>query len=169
MAASWPECDVARHIATPQKSAYHRGNIGESRRMPASSPNLPEDAEPISAGGFHLFAGPFYRLPDKGQTRRFAFIALQKHMNAAGAVHGGLLMTFADVAMSRTARLATGAGSCSTVSLNCDFAGAGRLGDLIEIGVRVMRTTRQFVFLSGEAVAGGALVLSANGLWRIAR
>lgn len=128
---------------------------------------LPEDAEPISSGGFNLFAGPFYRLADAGPTRRFAFVALEKHMNAAGGVHGGLLMTFADVAMSRTARLATGAGSCSTVSLNCDFAGAGRLGDLIEIGVRVMRTTRHFVFLSGEVVASGALLLSANGLWRI--
>ncbi len=103
---------------------------------------LPEGAEDISSGGFNLFAGPFYRLADDGEARRFAFVALPKHMNAGGGVHGGLLMTFADIAMSRTSRLATGARSCSTVSLSCDFAGPGRLGELIEIRVRVTKTTR---------------------------
>lgn len=129
--------------------------------------SLPDGAQDISSGGFNLFAGPFYRLADDGGTRRFAFIALPKHMNGSGSVHGGLLMTFADIAMSRTSRLATGARSCSTVALNCDFAGPGRLGELIEIRVRVTRTTRTLAFLSGDVAAGERAVMSAAGLWKI--
>jgi uncharacterized protein (TIGR00369 family) len=128
---------------------------------------LPEGAENISLRGFNLFAGPFYRLPDDGEVRRFAFIVLEKHMNAAGTTHGGLLMTFADIAMSRTSRLATGAQSCSTVSLSCDFAGPGRLGDLVEIKVRVTRKTRTLVFLMSEITAGERVLMTATGLWRI--
>jgi acyl-coenzyme A thioesterase PaaI-like protein len=128
---------------------------------------LPEGAENISQAGFNRHAGPFYRLADDGEVRRFAFIALDKHMNASGTVHGGLMMTFADISMSRTSRLATGAKSCSTVSLSCDFMGPGRLGDLIEIRVRAVRRTRTLVFLSSEIVARGEVLMTANGLWRI--
>jgi len=33
------------------------------------------------------------------------FTAREIHMNAAGTVHGGMLMSFMDVAMSKTARV----------------------------------------------------------------
>jgi len=128
---------------------------------------LPEGAENISVGGFNRFAGPFYRLPDEGDVRVFALVVLEKHMNGSGSTHGGLLMTFADIAMSRTSRLATGARSCSTVSLNCDFAGAGKLGDLIEIRVRVTRKTRTLVFLTSEMASGDRVLMQAQGLWKI--
>ena len=128
---------------------------------------LPEGAENISLKGFNLHAGPFYRLPDDGAVRRFAFVALEKHMNSVGGVHGGLLMTFADIAMSRTSRLVSGAKSCSTVSLSCDFIGAGRLGDLIEIRVHVARQTRTLVFLSSQMTAGERVLMAAQGLWKI--
>lgn len=129
---------------------------------------LPEDAQSVSVAGFNLHAGPFYRLSDDGEVRRFAFVVAEKHMNAAGSVHGGLLMTFADVAMSRTSRLVSGAKSCSTVALSCDFVGPGRLGDLIEARVRVTRQTRTLVFLCADVAADGRVLLVASGLWKVA-
>jgi uncharacterized protein (TIGR00369 family) len=158
-----------RDIAVQRERPYHREAIHESRDMNPVTAKLPQDAELASTAGFNLFAGPFYRLRDDGDVKRFAFIALEKHMNAAGSVHGGLLMTFADIAMSRTSRLTSGAKSCSTVSVSCDFVSAGRLGDLIEIRVRVTRQTRTLVFLSSEIIANGAVLMVANGLWRIVR
>jgi len=130
---------------------------------------LPPDAEEISRGGFNRFVGPFYKLadPEPGGAWRYVFVAAARHMNAAGSVHGGMLMTFMDVAMSRTTRLAAGAKSLSTVSLSCDFVGPGRLGDLIEARVRVVRATRSFVFMSGEVVARGRPLMNAAGLWKI--
>jgi acyl-coenzyme A thioesterase PaaI-like protein len=141
--------------------------LGKNPAMSDAAMRLPDGAEDISSGGFNLFAGPFYRLADDGEIRRFAFVALPKHMNYSGTVHGGLLMTFADIAMSRTSRLATGARSCSTVSLSCDFAGPGQLGEVIEIRVSVTRKTRTLVFLSGQLGSGGRAVMTATGLWRI--
>jgi acyl-coenzyme A thioesterase PaaI-like protein len=135
--------------------------------MRVESLALPEGAENISLRGFNLHAGPFYRLPDEGAVRRFAVIALDKHMNSVGSIHGGLLMTFADIAMSRTSRLASGARSCSTVSLSCDFIGAGRLGDLVEIRVAVTRQTRTLMFLSSRITAQERVLMAAQGLWKI--
>lgn len=132
-------------------------------------PGLPEGAELASTGGFNRYIGPLYRLPDleDGAVTRFAFFAAEQHLNSAGSVHGGMLMSFMDVAMSRTARLASGAPRCATVSLTSDFVGPGRLGDLIEARVRVTRLTRTMVFLSGEIAAGDRAILIATGLWKI--
>lgn len=127
------------------------------------------DAENVSTAGFNLHAGPFYRLSDDGETRRFAFEALEMHMNSVGSVHGGLLMSFADVALSRTSRLVSGAKSCSTITLNCDFVGPGSLGDLIVAEVRATRQTRTLVFLSGILSCEDRVLMVATGLWRIVR
>ncbi|MEJ0026738.1 MAG: PaaI family thioesterase [Rhizomicrobium sp.] len=129
---------------------------------------LPATAENISRGGFNLHAGPIWRLPAEGEARRFALPVADKHMNSAGSVHGGLLMTFADIAMSQTARAVSGAPACSTVSLTCDFVGPGKPGDILEARVRVTRQTRTMVFLSADIVAGDRTVAVATGLWKIA-
>jgi uncharacterized protein (TIGR00369 family) len=133
-------------------------------------PGIPPEAEIASTGGFNHYVGPLYRLPDgeDGAVKRFVFAVAEKHMNGSGSVHGGMLMSFADVAMSRSSRLVSGAKSCSTVSLNCDFVGPGRLGDVIEARVRVTRKARTMVFLSAELVAGERTLLVATGLWKIA-
>lgn len=129
---------------------------------------LPPEAQEIQVVGFNRFVGPFYRLPDLEDGRtRFAFVIAEKHMNAVGTVHGGMLMAFADVAMSQTARVGTAATGGNTVSLNCDFVGPGRLGDVVEARARVSRRARTMVFLSADLVAGDRLLLVATGLWKI--
>ena len=130
-------------------------------------PRLPEHAEDISLRGFNKFVGPLYRLPDEGGVTRHAFLVAEKHMNAAGTVHGGMLMALADVSMSRTSRLTTDAQSCSTVALSCDFLAPGRLGDVIESRVRVTRRTRTLVFLSAELSVGERLLMTASGVWKL--
>ena len=129
---------------------------------------LQAEAENISRGGFNLHAGPIYRLPADGEVRRFALPVLQKHMNGSGSVHGGLLMTFADISMSQTSRAVSGATSCSTVSLTCDFVGPAKLGEILESRVSVTRRTRTLVFLSTGIVVGPRVVAVATGLWKIA-
>jgi uncharacterized protein (TIGR00369 family) len=90
-----------------------------------------------------------------------------KHMNGAGTVHGGMLMGLADIAMSRTTREVTGAATCSTVALSCDFLAPGKLGELVEARVLVIRRTRTMVFLSATISAGERQLLVAQGVWKI--
>lgn len=134
--------------------------------MTNASQSLPPEAENISRGGFNAFAGPFWRLPPEGDIRRFALHVEAKHMNGSGSLHGGVLMTFADIAMSQVARAVTGAPGCNTVSLTCDFVGPGKLADVIEARVRVIRQTRTLVFLSADIAAGERILAVATGLWK---
>jgi len=138
--------------------------------MSEISPHLPKDAVRIGTVGFNVFAGPFYRLGDEkdGEIKHFAFVPDQKHMNGSGAVHGGLLMTFADVSMSQAARAVFDGVGCNTVSLSCDFVSPGKLGEMVESRVRVTRKTRTMVFISAEVSSGGRPLLVATGLWKVA-
>jgi acyl-coenzyme A thioesterase 13 len=130
---------------------------------------LPEEAQDVSSVGFNHSIGPFYRLPDAdgGETVRFAFVVAEKHMNSGGSIHGGMLMSFVDMAMGQTSRAKTGATGGSTISLNCDFVGPGRLGDVIEARVRVSRRARTMLFLGAELYSGDRLILVATGLWKV--
>jgi uncharacterized protein (TIGR00369 family) len=135
--------------------------------MTVAPQSLPAEAENISRGGFNAFAGPFWRLPPDGDIHRFALLVEPKHMNGSGSLHGGVLMTFADIAMSQVSRKVSGAPGCSTVSLTCDFVGPGKLADVVEARVRVTRQTRTLVFLSADIVAGERVLAVATGLWKI--
>lgn len=132
-------------------------------------PGIPADAEIASTGGFNKFVGPLFRLSDleDGAVKRFAFAAAEQHMNGAGTVHGGMLMTFLDTSMSRTSRLISEAKGTATVSLTCDFVAPAKLGDVIESRVRVTRRTRTIVFLSCELVTGDKLLMVGSGVWKI--
>lgn len=127
---------------------------------------MPPEAEEISFRGFSRHVGPLYRVAP-GDPYRFGFVVENKHMNAAGTVHGGMLMGLADVAMSRATREVTGAATCSTVALSCDFLAPGKLGELIEAHVRLTRRTRTLVFLSASVSAGDRPLLAAQGVWKI--
>ena len=134
----------------------------------ATMTELPPGAEDISFSGFNRFIGPLYRLPDgAARERRYCFIVSEKHMNASGSVHGGMLMAFLDISMSRTSRLETDASTCSTISLTCDFLAPGRLGDVIESHVRISRRSRTMVFMAAEARAGDRLLITAQGVWKV--
>jgi uncharacterized protein (TIGR00369 family) len=137
--------------------------------MTDPDPRLPAGAEQISRGGFNLFAGPFWRfsVDSDRMGAHYGFIALPKHMNSGGSLHGGLLMTFADVAMSRTARLVASVEACNTVSLTADFIGPGKLDDLVEAVVRVTRRTRTIIFQSATISAADRTLMVATGLWKI--
>jgi uncharacterized protein (TIGR00369 family) len=133
----------------------------------AEETSLPPGAEEISFAGFSRHFGPLYQLPDNGERPCFGFLVEHRHMNSSESVHGGMLMALADIAMSRTTRMATGAATCSTVSLTCDFLSPGKPGDLIEARATITRRTRTMVFLSAEVIAGDRLLLVAQGIWKI--
>jgi uncharacterized protein (TIGR00369 family) len=132
-------------------------------------PSIPEGAENVSLRGFNHFIGPIWQLSrsEDGMSARFAFVPDTKHMNGAGSVHGGMLMAFADISMSRTAREGRERGS-NTVSLTADFVGPGKQGELIEAHVRVSRRTRTLVFMSADIMAGDRMLLVATGVWKLA-
>lgn len=115
-------------------------------------------AETTSAFSRHV--GPIYVREVAGE-RRYAFVADQRHCNSHGDVHGGMLMSFADIALARITDSDAGEPSVS-VSFSFEFLAPGRLGDLIEARAEVMRRTKSLNFVRGQLFVGDTVIVNCS-------
>jgi len=104
---------------------------------------------------FENGAGPFFwrRLDDGGH--HFVLRAEARHCNTFGVVHGGLLMTLADLTMAATSK-AERSDAYITVSFNGEFVAPGLEGALIESRGELVRRTASMAFVRGRIEAEGS-------------
>lgn len=136
-----------------------------SERVPSRS-GAPDGYELWDDETFNSFVGPFYLREATGRQEGL-FQVRKHHLNRGQVAHGGMLMTFADMVMGRAAAEANGGVPCATISLNCDFVSAAKLGDWVEGAARIVRKTRSVLFVSGELSTEGRILLTASGLWKV--
>lgn len=113
---------------------------------------------------FENGAGPFY-CPDRDDgDPRFVFLAAPRHCNTGGALHGGLLMTLADLALCATACRDFPEERAITVSMTTEFVAAGFAGDLVVARGEVTRRTGSLVFLRGQVAVGGRILINCSSV-----
>ena len=92
----------------------------------------------------------------------------ERHLNARGFLHAGVLVAVADVLMGHTAHRANAsADGLVTASLTTDFLGSAHLGDWVQGVASVRRLGRQLAFTACEFTAAGRPVLAASGIFAI--
>jgi uncharacterized protein (TIGR00369 family) len=100
---------------------------------------------------------------------RYGMLTTVQHANPQGAVHGGVLMTFADHGLSMLAWEAAQRAPCTTIQLNTHFLAAVEPGEFVELKGEVTRATRGLVFVRGILTAGERDVAAIDGIWRVLR
>jgi acyl-coenzyme A thioesterase PaaI-like protein len=104
---------------------------------------------------------------------RYGLLTLADHNNGNGVVHGGVLMAFADHALSFYAWEAAERAPCTTIQLNTHFLDGVRPGEFIELRGEVTRRTRGLVFVRGVVGArdhdGVRDAVAVDGIWRVLR
>jgi uncharacterized protein (TIGR00369 family) len=117
-------------------------------------------------GTFDQVVGPFYFRPDPDGRMRCAFRAEAKHMNAGHRMHGGCLMTFADIALFQIAYQEMEGASGVTVSLDSTFIDAAWVGELVEATGEVVRAGKSLIFVRGQIHAGERILMTWSGVIR---
>lgn len=130
----------------------------ERKRNPGDSYRLFDAEDP-----HEINTGPFYWRKREDRLR-FAFQAEPKHCNSGGVIHGGLLMTFADLMMCGTATEGTSDRGVFTVSFNAEFMASGLDGELIKARAEVVRRTGQMVFVRGEIYTDDRVILTCSSV-----
>jgi uncharacterized protein (TIGR00369 family) len=92
----------------------------------------------------------------------------RRHSNFGDNVHGGALLGFIDVALFAGIRSfgLLDAGPAVTLDLNTHFIGAGRIGEVLEARIELLRETRRLLFLRGLLVQREAVVAEFSGTIR---
>ena len=113
---------------------------------------------------YEVGAGPFY-VPEGSATDFHVLLrAGPAHCNGSGVVHGGLLMTMADVTVCAAAVQDVPGERAVTISLNADFVAAGLLNDLLEARAEVVRRTGSLVFARGEINTERETILTCSAV-----
>lgn len=95
--------------------------------------------------------------------------AEQKHCNLRGHVHGGMLATLADIALTLPVVLSTDPPtSVVTASLTVDYAGQARVGDWLETRTDVQRQGNRHAFINCYIYVGEQRIVRASGVFVIA-
>jgi acyl-coenzyme A thioesterase PaaI-like protein len=76
---------------------------------------------------FEAYVGPLFERTEADGSRIFSFIVDERHVDETGAVHEGMMMTFADAFVGSAANRAAGANAV-TLSMQASFLGSARVG-----------------------------------------
>lgn len=121
---------------------------------------------PLPVSGFSAAIGQTWMKGQPG-ARTVALAAHEGIVNDYGAVvHGGALMTFADIALGCGAADAITGHSYVTVQLQYSFAGGVAKGALITCEPELVRKTSSLAFVRGLIKADGVVVGSADGIFK---
>ena len=111
---------------------------------------------------FEDYTGPFYCKPE-GTSLICGFLPDAKNCNTGGNIHGGSLMTFADYALFMIAGGRDGNLHGVTMTMNCEFVGAGDGERLLTARGEVVREGGSMVFVRGLICDDDRPVLAFSG------
>ncbi len=134
-----------------------------------------DEAQMTAEGWFRLPAvrytaalGPTFSIVRDGVIS-VALIA-QEHLgnDNLGIVHGGAMMTFADMALGCAVAHANGfQANFVTSQLSIQLVTAGRVGQLITCNPEIVRKTSKLVFVRGLIEAEGRVLASTDGIFSL--
>ena len=120
---------------------------------------------------FNAHVGNFYMRKGAKGTRDELVMGLrvQWHMcNPAGGLHGGMMMTVADLVGTMGGGTLVGLRKfLPTVSMTFDFVAPARRGDWIEGRAEVVRQTRSLLFTDIALTVGDTRILRASQIAKI--
>jgi len=115
---------------------------------------------------FETRSGPFFMRREEDGSVLSAFRAEERHMNGAGFLHGGCMMTFADFALFSIAHDEMNGDWGVTMNLSGDFLGSVPPGALVEARGEVTRGGGKTIFARGMITGNGEPAFSFTGIIR---
>jgi uncharacterized protein (TIGR00369 family) len=99
--------------------------------------------------------------PDSGDgSARLTLVADERHLNPAGAVHGGLLATLVDATMGAAVRSVVDQESAATSQLTITYLRPGKTGRLV-VSARVSKRGESLTMCEAEVEQDGRALVHA--------
>ena len=112
---------------------------------------------------FSAHAGPFYFRDYAEKQPGCGFVSEPRHANAGGIVHGGALLTLADMSLWDICRREIGRFHGVTVTLNSEFLAPGPIGKFIMATGETTKVGKSLMFARGTVACDGDVLLAFSG------
>lgn len=120
---------------------------------------------------FNSHIGNLYvKKGEKGTRDEFVMgLRVHQHMcNPAGGLHGGMMMTVADLVGSMGGTTLIGLRKfVPTINMTFDFVAPAKVGDWVEGRCEVVRATRSMLFSNIYLTVGEEKIVRASGIYKI--
>lgn len=120
---------------------------------------------------FNTHVGTLYAKRGEKGTRDEFVMGFRVHphnCNPAGGLHGGMMMTVADLVGTMGGGTLAGIRKfLPTVSMSCDFVAPARVGDWVEGRAELVRATRSLLFTNIYLTVGDEKILRASSIAKI--
>ncbi|WP_166258561.1 PaaI family thioesterase [Marinobacter salicampi] len=129
---------------------------------------VPEGFGPLSrTSPLTELLGPIYQKVDSSGLV-IGLFAEEKHCNARGLVHGGVLGTLADIAMGYSAAFSTEPPTpMVTTSQTIDYVGKAEKGDWLEVHTDVQKVGRSAAFANCYFHVGSTRIARASAVFSV--
>jgi acyl-coenzyme A thioesterase PaaI-like protein len=129
---------------------------------------LAEGWAPIRAVRYSAGLGPIFSRVVDGQPMVGLLARDYLANDNLGIVHGGAIMTFADMALGFGIGMANGGkGNFVTAQMQVQFVSAASVGEFVTCEPEVIRKTGSMGFVRGLIVAGDRVVASADAIFKL--
>lgn len=117
--------------------------------------------------GFLALSGPYFIHRAEAETR-LGLLVGAAHANYVGVAHGGVLATFADVALSFAVHDSeTPALTVVSNTLTVNFLAGAKSGDWLEATCRLDRKGKRMAYCSGEIRRSDEVLMTMTGVYTI--
>lgn len=130
--------------------------------------DIPEGFGPLSrTSPFTELLGPiYYKTEASGLV--VGLRIENRHCNARGLAHGGVLGTLADIAMGYAAAFSTEPPTpMVTASQTMDYVGKAEQGDWVEVHTDVYKVGRSMAFAGCRFYVGSRCIATASGVFSV--
>jgi uncharacterized protein (TIGR00369 family) len=114
--------------------------------------------------GFVRQIGPLYRRAQNG-AYTMGFRVEDHHTNGMTNAHGGMLMSFADMAWGHVVSVETSS-YWVTVRLTLDFLSSAHMGDWVEGASEVLSTADNLYVVRGRIWSGDRTLITGTGVFK---
>jgi acyl-coenzyme A thioesterase PaaI-like protein len=114
--------------------------------------------------GFARQIAPLYRR-QHNDAFTMGFRVEDHHTNGMSNAHGGMLMTFADMAWGHIVSVETSS-YWVTVRLTCDFLSSAHLGEWVEGGGEVLSRADDLFVVRGRVWCGERVLITGTGVFK---
>lgn len=115
--------------------------------------------------GFSAIVGPFYEKTGPNGAYARAFRVSANQTNGLGNAHGGMLLTFADMAFGNAVN-AQRSLWWVTVRLTCDFLSSAKIGDWVEGSAEIIGQEEDLFTVRGRVWVGERTVMTGQGVFK---
>lgn len=126
----------------------------------------PNGWKKMDISGFVEMIGPLWSY-NNDNVLRYGFQTSAEHINPVGIIHGGMVTSLADHAMSIAAWFHAGKNAVATVQLDVRFMSSAKPDDFIEAIPFVRHVSKTLIFVEADLMVNDKQIAVASGVWKI--